>query len=133
MCLDSAVKTYKKPLKEKRIGYKVKDLFNYNNEDYKYRNSDSYDCKEHDSNGKEYEPGFHILISKKAAIKLARKINEDYNKYSWHVTYCIYKVEYNDIVAEGYETCDNIVKYVPGRCKCDVARRMKILEKIEVR
>lgn len=132
MCLDSAVIVYDKPLREKRVGYKVKPLDIYDSIDYKYRNSGSTIKTETDNNGKGYEPGFHILISRKAATKLARAINKLMSRYSWGSRYCIFKVEYNDTVAEGYEMCNNIVDSVPGRCRCDVARRMKVLKQIEV-
>lgn len=119
MCLDSACKTYKKPLREKRIGYKIKDCEHYNPEDYRYQNSDSVDELELDNNGKEYEPGFHIICSKKAALKLAKSDPSNL---------VVFEVEYNDIIAEGYENCDNICEYSSGRCKCDIARKMKVLK-----
>ena len=133
MCLDSAVRVYDKPLREKRIGYKIKSCREYNSKDYKYQNSRSAGEIEADNKGKEYEPGFHILTSRKTAAKLTRILNKQLEQYSWADLYCVFKVEYNDIVAEGYETCDNIVDCTSGRCRCDVARRMKVLEKIEVR
>lgn len=82
--------------------------------------------------GVPYEPGFHILTSKKAAMKLTRAKNN--GLYPGVPEYVCYEVEYTDTVAKGNETEQNICWTLKNKrtTGCHIARRMRVLRKIKI-
>jgi hypothetical protein len=62
-----------------------------------------------------YEPGFHIFTSLRAAKK--------YNRYAGS----IFKVQYNDVVADGTHYAGESV------ANCVIARRMRVFKKDKVK
>jgi hypothetical protein len=135
MCLETIKKTYDPPKKVSsvngnfRIGYKVCLPFGngtfkgpYYGDDYRFGKwlySDSEGSEEYTDETfatHKYEPGFHIFTTLKAA-----------KKYQLDEGGCVFRVQYNDVVANGTHYVDG--DFVP----CVVARRMRVFKKDKVK
>lgn len=136
MCLETVKQTYHPPKKVSsengkfKIGYKVIHIHckgktfdgtHYGNGKRfgQWLNSRS-NGKKVPANGDDgdmtlYEPGFHIFTSLRAA-----------KKYNWYGG-SIFKVQYNDVVADGtHRVGDSIAN-------CVIARRMRVFKKDKVK
>jgi len=120
MCLDYV--TYEPWTEEKKIGYKLfvpnKDGTKFSglfyNVSKKYELNEIYiDEKDHFiySDTRSYKTGFHIF-----------KTEQDARSYGGISGKVLVKVEYSNVVAEGYQNGWY------GKCHCVVAKQMKLVE-----